>query len=203
METCVLRTTLVALLLTGWWSSFRLFALERLEPADGCYLGIDLGATDTIAGLAERLGITPAVFVRFFDFPMSTSDRGELTNFLNEVLANGGIAMITLEPSLGLDSVSQTVCVDLGTLCAAYEQRGIDGIIIRFGHEMNGNWYAWGNSQSYTSKSSDFWRKRSTRAPPAPLCSGPPITAWATRSGPRERSAAQQILPLSIPTATV
>ena len=144
METCVLRTTLVALLLTGWWSSFRLFALERLEPADGCYLGIDLGATDTIAGLAERLGITPAVFVRFFDFPMSTSDRGELTNFLNEVLANGGIAMITLEPSLGLDSVSQTVCVDLGTLCAAYEQRGIDGIIIRFGHEMNGNWYAWG-----------------------------------------------------------
>jgi hypothetical protein len=115
-----------------------------LEPKAGCYLGFHTDSSDTITRLGSRLGITPAVFGRFFDFPLSASDRQDLTNFLNEVLLNGAMAMVTLEPKQGLDAVLPADCVDLGTTCAAYEQMGIDGIMIRFGHEMNGNWYAWG-----------------------------------------------------------
>ena len=124
--------------------SLSVSALERLEPPKGCYLGFNLNDGDTIARLGSRLGITPAVYVRFFDFPLSESSQAGLTNFLEEVRSSGGIALITLEPWQGLDSLTETNCVDLGTLCAAYEQQGIDGILIRFAHEMNGNWYPWG-----------------------------------------------------------
>jgi hypothetical protein len=143
MNSRALRTGL-ALLLLVWEAETCVFALERLEPTDGCYLGVNLGSTVPISRLASRLGITPAVSGRFFVFPLSSTDRGSLTNFLNEVLNNGGIAMITLLPQQGLEAVSPAVCADLGTLCATYEQLGIDGIFLRFGHEMNGNWYPWG-----------------------------------------------------------
>jgi hypothetical protein len=119
-------------------------ALERLEPVEGCYLGFNLGEGDTIARLSARLGFTPAVYVRFFNFPLAATERMELNRFLAEALETGGIALITLEPWQGLDSVTESACAELGTICSAFEEVGIDGIMIRFGHEMNGNWYPWG-----------------------------------------------------------
>ncbi|HTL18832.1 MAG TPA: hypothetical protein VL793_16465, partial [Patescibacteria group bacterium] len=143
MRTDILKIGLAAFF-GVWVVCPAVFALERLEPADGCYLGFTLGETDRVARLSSKLGITPAVYHRFFDFPVNTYDGVSLTNFLNEVLLNGGIVMLTLEPWDGLDSITESVCADMGTLCAAYEKLGLDGVIIRFGHEMNGNWYRWG-----------------------------------------------------------
>jgi hypothetical protein len=143
MRTDILRISLAAFL-GAWAVENAAFALERLEPAKGCYLGFSLGETDRVSRLNSKLGITPAVYHRFFVFPINTYDGVSLTNFLNEVILNGGIAMLTLEPRAGLDAITEAVCADMGTLCAAYEQLGVDGVIIRFGHEMNGNWYQWG-----------------------------------------------------------
>src|SRR5437773_1651601 len=119
-------------------------ALERLEPSYGCYFGVNLGDTDTVPRLNARLGITPAVYVRFFQFPFPPNDRASVTNFLADVAAAGGIAMLSLEPVQGLRAVTTNACIDLGNLCGAYESQGIGGTFIRFAHERKGNWDPWG-----------------------------------------------------------
>ena len=118
--------------------------LERLEPARGTYLGFTIGSVDSVAELKTRLGFPPAVCLQFFNFEMTAIIRKELTNFLAEVASAGGIAMVTLEPWNGLETVTPEVCRQIAQICAAAEAQNIGGIIIRFAHEMNGNWYAWG-----------------------------------------------------------
>lgn len=118
-------------------------ALERLEPAEGCYFGVNLGADDTISRLTSRLGITPAVFVQFISFPLTPVSREQLNDFLNQVRRTHGLALITLEPFEGLDAVTETECLEIARLCETNEVQGIAGILIRFAHEMNGNWYPW------------------------------------------------------------
>ena len=118
--------------------------LERLEPGSGCYIGVVMGDNDTVARLDARLGLTPAAFTRFYSFPFSPSTRLSASAFLDEVRTSGGIAVLTLEPFGGLATVTVGDCDDLGNLCAQAESQGIGGIMIRFAHEMNGNWYTWG-----------------------------------------------------------
>lgn len=137
-------------------SSPSALALARLEPASGCLSGILLGDTDSAAGVSARLGLTPAVFVKFFGFPMTPGTQGSIGAFLQEVRASGGIAMLTMEPFgsdtgsgfTGLNAVTPQSCIDLANLCASHEAQGIAGIMVRFGHEMNGNWYPWGQKPS-------------------------------------------------------
>lgn len=119
-------------------------ALERLEPARGAYFGFTLGSGQPVAQLSERLGFTPAVFVRFYDFSTDNPSFDPMRAFLDEVSAIHGIAMLTLEPWSGLQAVTDSQCRQLAELCAAAERQGIGGIFIRFCHEMNGNWYPWG-----------------------------------------------------------
>ena len=118
-------------------------ALERLEPPTGCYFGVNLGERDKIEKLTKRLGITPAVYVQFFHFPLTPALRDKLTGFLDEVRPTRGIALITLEPVEGLGAITEADCLDLAGLCATNEAQGIGGVMIRFAHEMNGNWYPW------------------------------------------------------------
>lgn len=120
------------------------FALERLEPSAGCYLGFNVGENDTIPALSSRVGVSPAAFVHFYAFPLSSDSRMEITNYFTQVRDAGGFALITLEPFAGLQYVTSNDCVEFGNLCAAFEAKGIGGIMIRFAHEMNGSWYAWG-----------------------------------------------------------
>ena len=119
-------------------------ALERLEPANGCYIGMLLADEDSPSSLSTRLGLTPAAFSRFYAFPFDASARQNVSDFLDQVRTRGGIAVLTLEPFDGLSAVTAAHCNDLGDLCAEKEALGIGGIILRFAHEMNGNWYAWG-----------------------------------------------------------
>jgi hypothetical protein len=119
-------------------------ALERLEPADGCYVGMHLPEGETLFGLTSRLGFTPSVYSKFFDLPISQGNEVKLNILLDEVSRLHGIALLTIEPAVGLDVVTQHDCQRLATICATYEKQGIGGILIRFGHEMNGNWYNWG-----------------------------------------------------------
>lgn len=56
-------------------------ALERLEPAEGCYFGVNIGEGDTMSSLSTRLGIVPAVYVQFFHFPLTAELRNQLNGF--------------------------------------------------------------------------------------------------------------------------
>ena len=121
-----------------------LWALARLEPPEGCYLGASIGPGDTIAKFSSRVGLRPAVYTEFFSFPLTIEGRKGLQGFFDQVRPTRGIALITLEPSLGLSNVTEEACQELVQLCADGEDMGIGGIFLRFGHEMNGSWYAWG-----------------------------------------------------------
>jgi|GEM_PF-1590489 len=128
-------------------------ALERLEPSRGCYLGFNVGENDTLQRLSARLGLAPAVFVQFYAFPLSDEGWTRLDAFFSEVRDVGGLALVTLEPFGGLETVSSNACWDLANFCAAFETQGIAGIMIRFAHEMNGSWYPWGQQPIlYTNK---------------------------------------------------
>jgi hypothetical protein len=119
-------------------------ALERLEPPEGCYLGFSVAGGEAIAHFNSRLGIRPAVYTGFFEFPLTTAARSSLTEFFNQVQPTRGIALITLEPYAGLSNVTQEACLELAQLCSNQETQGIGGILVRFAHEMNGNWNPWG-----------------------------------------------------------
>ena len=119
-------------------------ALERLEPASGCYIGMLLGEDDSPNSLSTKLGLTPAAFSRFYSFPLDAFARQNVSDFFDQVRASGGIAVLTLEPFNGLSAVTAANCNDFADLCALKETQGIGGIMVRFAHEMNGNWYAWG-----------------------------------------------------------
>src|SRR4030095_3861078 len=92
----------------------------------------------------DRLGLTPAVYLQFFRFPIPPEEQPNLTTFLDEVLAAGGIAALSLEPQEGLAAVTEAHCTNFASVCASYEAGGWGGIFVRFGHEMNGGWYPWG-----------------------------------------------------------
>ena len=127
---------------------FQAHALERLEPEDGSYFGVTLTSGKTISPLANELGFTPAVYLEFFSFTGALAEFQGIRQFLEEVRSVQGIAMLTLEPWNGLESVTETNCRTLANLCAEFERGPIGGIFIRFAHEMNGNWYPWGQRPS-------------------------------------------------------
>ena len=119
-------------------------ALERLEPAEGCYLGVSLGPGDTSDRFSARLGLRPAVHAEFFEFPLTAGSRSNLMKFLDQVRPTKSIALITLEPYAGLSNVTEEASLDFARLCQNQETQGIGGILVRFAHEMNGNWNPWG-----------------------------------------------------------
>ncbi len=118
-------------------------SLARLEPASGTYYGVVLDwEQDTAAAYNQRLGVPAAVYVAFFPFPFSETDRVNVDAFIEQVAAEGGMALITLQPESGLDKVTATVAYDFAGLLAEYNRSGVP-VFVRFGHEMNGSWYPW------------------------------------------------------------
>jgi len=51
--------------------------------------------------------------------------------------------LLTLEPKLGLETVTSEAAEELATTLARFNNAGVP-VIVRFAHEMNGSWYAWG-----------------------------------------------------------
>jgi hypothetical protein len=117
--------------------------LARLEPEFGTYFGVNLDwGNDSAAAVAERLGRTPSVWVQFVEFPLTGGGRQHLDDFADQVAEVEGLALITLEPHEGLETVSDGAIDELADLLAAYGERGV-ATFVRFAHEMNGSWYAW------------------------------------------------------------
>ncbi|MFJ4262315.1 glycoside hydrolase family 26 protein [Paenarthrobacter nicotinovorans] len=113
-------------------------------PKDGILAGVNLDwEHETLEQYAKNLGERPAVTVTFTDFPMADSDKRNVDAAYEQIRANGGTMLLTLEPRLGLASVTPEVSEELANMLARYNNAGVP-VIVRFGHEMNGSWYAWG-----------------------------------------------------------
>jgi hypothetical protein len=117
--------------------------LARLEPASGTYFGVNLDwGADSPSSYDQRLGHEAAVFVQFVSFPLEKTDLDLLDATVQAVSDAGGMLMVTLEPSEGLDAITLDACQVLADKLAAYYAQGVP-TFIRFAHEMNGSWYLW------------------------------------------------------------
>jgi len=118
-------------------------SLECLEPAAGTYYGVYIDREhDTIAVYNQRLGVPAAVYVAFFPFPFNETDKANVDAFIEQVVAEEGMALITLLPESGMDKITATVAYDFAALLAEYNRNGVP-VFVRFAHEMNGSWYSW------------------------------------------------------------
>ena len=115
-----------------------------LAPADGVHLGANLDWADqTLAEYSAALGRRPAVAVSFTGFPLSPADAANLDAAVGQVADGGGMVLLTLEPHEGLGAVTDGAATDLARRIDGYNRQGVP-VVVRFAHEMNGSWYAWG-----------------------------------------------------------
>jgi hypothetical protein len=124
--------------------------LERapLVPDDGVLGGVNLDwEADTLASYAERLGRTPAVVVSFAAMPLSNEAEKHIDAAVAQAAEAGAALMLTVEPVQGLASVTQEVADDLAHDLRRWNDSGVP-VYLRFAHEMNGSWYAWGQQPS-------------------------------------------------------
>ena len=118
-------------------------ATGRLAPASGAWFGVNLDwAKDSPGAIADRLGVSPAVFVEFAEFPVAAESWKRLDGVVGRIREAGAMALLTLEPHGGLAAVTDKAVDALATHLAAYNRRGVP-VFVRFAHEMNGSWYAW------------------------------------------------------------
>lgn len=113
-------------------------------PADGVALGVNPDWGDeTLAGFSASTGLDPAAAVSFSDVPLDASDVANVRAAAEQVAATGGVLVLTLEPAQGLDAVTDAVVGEVVDLLADVNGSGVP-VLLRFAHEMNGSWYAWG-----------------------------------------------------------
>ena len=122
-------------------------------PPDGkAYFGVQVEwPNDSPTAIATRLGRAPAVYGRFVSLPMSDEDVSQLDEFVAQVASVHGKLFLTLEPANGLEAVTPAVARGLAGHIAQWGTKGVD-VFVRFGQEMNGSWYVWGQKpQAYIS----------------------------------------------------
>ncbi|OOB90919.1 hypothetical protein B0T42_09035 [Rathayibacter sp. VKM Ac-2630] len=105
-------------------------------------VNLDWGA-ETLKQYSAALGERPSVAVAFADLPLSAGEREEVHEAAEQLRVNGGTLLLTLESIGGLAAVTDDVAADIADLAASVNERGVP-VIVRFAHEMNGSWYAWG-----------------------------------------------------------
>lgn len=116
----------------------------RLVPASGIWFGVNLDfAKDSPARYSERLGRHPAVYTSFSPVPIDPVNADYLDQAVEMLVQSGGMLLLTLEPRAGLDSITPAVARSVAARLAGYNARGVM-VLLRFAHEMNGSWYAWG-----------------------------------------------------------
>lgn len=119
--------------------------VSTLVPEDGAsLLGVNLDwDAESLPEHEDRLGHSPAVTVQFSDIPYDEETWEHTANAAEQVRQTGGALLLTLEPHGGLATMSEEVVDALVTDLREINDTGVP-VLLRFAHEMNGSWYAWG-----------------------------------------------------------
>ncbi|ORZ40760.1 glycoside hydrolase superfamily, partial [Catenaria anguillulae PL171] len=121
--------------------------LLKLDAATkGAYFGVsvDWEAKDTPAKFNRRFGKPAAVFQHFMDMGATLERVDELKFIVDAVLqVDGALLAITVIPNQGLSAITRDGMDQLGRVMAAINKQGVP-VLLRYGHEMNGNWYSFG-----------------------------------------------------------
>jgi hypothetical protein len=111
---------------------------------DGALFGVHPdGAQDRLADVADRLGAPPAVAGVFARFPFEDDDRTNLDRAARDARTGDAALLVTLEPRDGLDAVGDDARAELTEWLTRWNDEGLP-VIVRYAHEMNGDWYPWG-----------------------------------------------------------
>jgi mannan endo-1,4-beta-mannosidase len=134
----------------------------RLPAQPTSYLGLFArGVPDSytpVTSVARRTGVTPNIALYYSGW----NERFQQA-FAIQAADNGAVPFIQLDP----DGISLTAIVAgvydnylkrYATAVAAYGARTGHGVIICFGHEMNGYWYRWGSRHTSPQVFVAAWR---------------------------------------------
>lgn len=122
--------------------------MERVRPvpppAGEEYYGTQLDwSSDTVAAYDARLGRVPYDFGLFISAPESAQDITLLNDAAAQVAAVHAHLFLTVEIQQGLAAITPAVARSLAEQLARINSAGV-GVWLRFGQEMNGSWYVWG-----------------------------------------------------------
>lgn len=102
------------------------------------------GTSSTTAQYVKRLGLRPAQFGRFVDWPFSRYTLDQLEVQARQVAAERADFFVTLQPQQGLETVTPASAEALARLLRRWNEDYGLRVYVRFAHEMNGNWTVWG-----------------------------------------------------------
>jgi hypothetical protein len=116
-----------------------------LAPESGFYWGVDLSwDKENPASFNADFGQNAAIFGGSYAFPLTANGETALTRTLNQISAQGALAMITLNPSVPLSDITPAMADDFASRLAATSTRFGVPVLVRFAPEMNGSWVSWG-----------------------------------------------------------
>ncbi|WP_394278639.1 glycoside hydrolase family 26 protein [Microbacterium sp.] len=117
---------------------------DEFLGADGVHIGVNLDwGSETVADYAEKLGRQPADVVSFVPVPWSSEERDWAVQAGAQTAEAGAAHVLTLEPQDGLGVVDEALIEEIVDLLQEITRLGVP-VVVRFAHEMNGSWYAWG-----------------------------------------------------------
>ncbi|MER7797760.1 glycosyl hydrolase [Microbacterium sp. NPDC096154] len=119
-------------------------AVAALGATPGIRFGVNLDwGAQTVAEYAELLGEAPADVVSFSPVPWNDQERQWVIEAAHQAAGSGSAHLLTLEPQEGLRAVTDEVIADIVAALKQITALGVP-VVVRFAHEMNGSWYAWG-----------------------------------------------------------
>ena len=99
---------------------------QSVVPVNGSYFGVSFDfELDTVASYTERLGFDPAVYNIFLPLPLGDNATVYLADVLPQIADKQAIALLTVMPTAGLDTVTRTAAAELAYhIRLAQEVRG-------------------------------------------------------------------------------
>jgi hypothetical protein len=167
----------IALLLIAAHSTAGAEERSDLAPENGFYWGVDLPwDKENPASFNADFGQNAAMFGGSYAFPLTADGETALTRTLNQISAQGAIAVITLNPSVPLSDITPSMADDFASRLAATSTRFGVPVLVRFAPEMNGSWVSWGQQpEAYVAAFRNMADAIHHRAPRADMVWSPVI----------------------------
>jgi hypothetical protein len=109
------------------------------------YYGVQLNpksGSPSPQSYARRLGRVPAIYGLYVSAPVTQPDQRSIIHYAHRIADLGAYMMIAVGPNGGLSTFTARSADHLASFLARVS--AITPLFVRFGWEMNGSWYPWG-----------------------------------------------------------
>jgi hypothetical protein len=115
------------------------------RPPDGRVLfGVHIDWSVDLPGrYAARSGLRPALYGDFVAYPLTAGIESRIVDRAKLLAAAKADLFLTLEPVAGLQALDEQDARELARTLLKANLLGVQ-VYVRFGQEMNGSWYIWG-----------------------------------------------------------